>query len=168
MSKRPKDKGLTEQQELFCREYLVDLNGSQAAMRAGYSEKTACEQASRLLTNVKVSERLRILMDKKLSRTDLNADTVLQELLKIALVDVAEAYDDSGNLLPIKEMPKAIRQAISSIEDGEIRKLRFYDKTKALELLGKHLKLFTELREISGKVTLEDLVSQSAGDKKEI
>lgn len=176
MSRRSKESPLTEQQELFCREYIVDLNGTQAAIRAKYSEKTAAEQASRLLTNAKITEKIQGLMKKRLERIDFDADTVLQELLKIALVDIGEAFDETGKLLPIKLMPKHLRQSIASVETfeefqgrgeereyiGDTKRVKFWDKTRALELLGKNLKLFTDLKELSGRVTLEDLVAGPA------
>lgn len=177
-----KNEKLTPQQLRFCQEYIIDLNGRQAAIRAGYSEKTAQEQSSRALSNVKVADKVQELMNKRSERTAITADVILNELLRLARVDIAGAYDQIGNLLPVHLMPEDVRRAISSIDVfeehegvgrereyvGDTKKLKFYDKTKALELLGRHLKLFTDKIEHSGKVTLEDMLSgsHSPNDKK--
>lgn len=167
--------GLPPKQELFCKEYLVDLNGTQAAIRAGYSPKCACEQASELLRKPQIYARVQELMNKRSSKMEINSDTVLQEILRLARVDLSEAYDKDGKLLHPKDMPEDVRRAISAIEVfeehdgvgkdrkyiGETMKVKFWDKTKALELLGKHLKLFTDKIEHSHRVTLEDLVTGS-------
>lgn len=168
MAKRPKKKEkalsaeLNDQQERFCREYAIDLNARQAAVRAGYSAKTAQAQSSRLLTNVIISGRIQELLDARSKRTEITADTILRELLKIATADISEAYDDTGALKPFKDMPEGIRKCISGVEVNEIfdgygdqrqvigftKKIKFWDKTKSLELLGKHLKLFTDRLQI--------------------
>lgn len=170
---------LSPMQELFCREYIKDLNGKQAAIRAGYSEKTAESQASRLLTKPQVAVFLQSLMDERSKRTDITADRILRRLDSIGDVDIGRAYDEKGNLLPIHEIPEEVRRCISGIKVfeefdgfgkervkiGEVREVKFWDKIKANELLGRHLKLFTDKIEHSGKVTLEDLVAGS--EKKE-
>lgn len=163
---------LNEMQARFCEEYVKDLNGKHAAIRAGYSEDTAEVQASRLLRHAKVKHKIDALLKERSKRTAITADTVLQELLKLARVDIGGAFNDDGSLKPIKDIPEEIRRAISGIDiveefDGQgskkvhigyTKKIKFWDKAKALELLGKHLKLFTEKVEVEGKVTLEQLV----------
>lgn len=170
---------LTPKQEMFCREYVVDLNGKQAAIRTGYSKKTAEVQASHLLSKPKVKAFVDELIKKRASKMEITADLVLGEILRLARVDLSQAYDDAGNLLHPKQMPEDVRRAISSIEVfeehegvgrdrkyiGDTTKVKFWDKTKALELLGKNLKLFTDKLEHSGKVTLEDLLDESGKDK---
>lgn len=78
---------LTEKQKRFCEEHLIDLNATQAAIRAGYSPKTAEQTAARLLRNVKVQNYINELRKEQSQRTGINADTVLKELEKIALAD---------------------------------------------------------------------------------
>jgi phage terminase small subunit len=117
MSKRNKD-GLTDQQERFCEEYLKDLNGKEAAARAGYSPATSQEQASRLLKHPLVRQRVDALMEKRAKRTALSADRVLENIERIAT---------------------------KAEEVGE-----YASALKGNELLGKHLKLFTERHEHSG------------------
>lgn len=143
---------LTEQQQKFCDEYLIDLNATQAAIRAGYSAKTAAEQSSRLLRIVKVRNQIDKLMAERSKRTGVNQDRVIRELAKIAFVnpnDVINIKDGS-----VKENANIDDLAcIQSIKvktvDGEKgyseeREVRLNDKMKALELLGKHLGIFTE------------------------
>lgn len=160
MSKKAKKKtsALTPRQLVFCQEYLKDLNGTQAAIRAGYSKRSAEVTASRMLSKAMISEFIKAANDKRLEKVELKADVVLQELLNIARVDISLAFDDFGNILPIKLMPENVRRAIAGIEVfeeyagtgenriniGQTKKIKFWDKNRALELLGKHLALFIE------------------------
>lgn len=166
---------LTPKQYRFCQEYIIDLNATQAAIRSGFSKKTAQEQSSRLLSNAMVAEKIQELMNMRSKRTQISADVILEELLRLARVDIAGAYDKDGKLLPVHMMAEDVRRAIASIDVfeefegvgrdreyvGDTKKLKFYDKTKALELLGKHLKLFTDVTEHKGKLTLEELVVEA-------
>ncbi|MBA3755319.1 MAG: terminase small subunit [Nitrosomonas sp.] len=166
---------LNYQQTLFCHEYIIDLNATKAAERAGYSAHTAQEQGSRLLSIVMVKDKVQELMDRRTNRLDITADLVLDEIRKLATVDLSQAYDRAGRLLHPTEMPEEVRKAIAGIEVmeeyegkgqertaiGQTKKVKFYDKAKALELLGKHLVLFSEKHIHEGKITLEDLVSGS-------
>jgi phage terminase small subunit len=162
-------------QEAFCREYLINPNGAEAAIKAGYEPNTAAQSAYKLLQSNKVKERLAELSAERIARTEITADFVLKELFRIASVDIGEAFDDKGNLKPLKEIPQDIRRAMQSIEVDELfdgfgqdrqqigvtKKIKFWDKPKALELLGKHFKLYTDKVEHSGAVTLEALVTAS-------
>lgn len=157
--------GLTDQQELFAREFLVDLNATQAAIRAGYSAKTANQQGARLLANVKVAARIRELMAERSERTEINADQVLEQLMRLGFSDIRELFAD-GALRDIAELSDGIAAAVSSVEvvtrptgekdeDGRpivdhVHKIRMTDKVRPLELLGKHLAMFVERREHSG------------------
>lgn len=171
---------LTDKQECFCQEYLKDLNATQAATRAGYSEKTANEQGARLLANVSVAARINELMKSRSKRAEVTSDDILHELKKLAFVDISKAYNENGDLLSVHEMPEDIRKAIAGIDVftevqyfdkgqtdengdkvkeviGKTKKLKMNDKLKALELLGKHLKLFTEKVEHSGTIDLKSI-----------
>jgi phage terminase small subunit len=153
---------LTDKQEAFCLEYLKDLNATQSAIRAGYSEKTAKAQASRLLTNVDVSARVQELMTERVNRVQVDADTVLRELLRIATYDVAAVFDSAGFMKPVQDIPEEVRRAITGIEVDEIfagqgedrsiighaKKVKLGDKVKALEILGKHLGLFVQKTQV--------------------
>lgn len=167
--------GLTPNQERFCQEYVVDLNGLKAAVRSGYSEKTAAQQASRLLINVKVTARIQSLADARAERVQVNADTVLTNLLKLATSDLRKLFGVDGNLLPVSQWPDDVALAVSAVEIEELfegfgeerqhigytKKVKLWDKVRSLEALGKHLQLFTEKLQVEHTIKLEDLVTGS-------
>ena len=139
---------LTDKQKRFCEEYLIDLNATQAAIRAGYKEKTAYAQGQRLLKKVEAQEYLQELMDERSKRTEITADRVLRELAAIAFSDRTELAQvgESGEVTftPTEQLKEDIKRTIAGIENGKHGiKVTTYDKVKALELLGKHLGLFT-------------------------
>lgn len=153
--------GLTPRQAAFVREYLVDLNATQAAIRAGYSKHTANEQGARLLANVSVRQLVQRGMDERAERVTVQADVVLREILKLATSDVRKLFDEQGRLLPPSMMPDDIAASVSSIEVVTTRipgtdpvevehtaKIKLWDKKGSLELLGRHLKLFTDKVEV--------------------
>ena len=139
---------LTDKQELFCREYLVDLNATQAAIRAGYSENTASEQGARLLVNVKVQNHIQELKKQRNERNKIDADYVLKRLVEIDQMDIADILTPSGDFLPIKEWTRTWRTTLSGLDiaiigsgdtEAIMKKIKWPDKTKNLELLGKHI-----------------------------
>ena len=164
---KPRKGQLPEKMRRFALEYLRDLNATQAAIRAGYKEKTAKAQGSRLLTNVDVQKLIEEGRKEVESQIKFDAARVLQELARIGLCDIGQAFDEHGNLRPIREIPEDVRRAISGVEVDELwengedgrhqtgitRKVKFWDKPKSLELLGKHLKLFVEKIDLNAKVT---------------
>ena len=139
---------LTAKQQRFVDEYLIDLNATQAAIRAGYSAKTAEQQASRLLTNVKVQQEIAERMAERSKRTGINQDRVLQEIAKLALVNIDDVVDlQTGRVRPTasKEDLACIQSIkIKPTEFGEEREIKFYDKKGSLELAGKHLGMFKD------------------------
>lgn len=150
MSKQPDNKKLTDKQEMFCREYLIDLNATQAAIRAGYSERTARSIGQRMLTNVDIEKRLSELKGDRNERVSVNADYVLDRLMQIDQLDVADILDENGDLLPVREWSKAWRTSVNAIEviqmskgdmdiETFLKKVKLPDKLKNLELLGKHV-----------------------------
>lgn len=149
---------LTAKQRAFCREYLVDLNATQAAIRAGYSENSATEIGFENLSKPHIHREVQRMMNERAERVEVTADMVLRELIGIATVDLSEAFDEFGALKPIKDIPKNVRKAIAGIETlqigdgaGTVKKVRFWDKNKSLEMLGRHLKLFVDKVEHTGK-----------------
>ncbi|MGV3346401.1 terminase small subunit [Enterobacteriaceae bacterium LUAb1] len=138
---------LTDKQELFCREYLKDLNATQAAIRAGYSEKTANEQASRLLANVNVQSFVAELKAIRVEQTGIDAAYVLRRLVEIDQMDVLDILLANGELKPIKDWPKVWRTTLSGMDVTEmagdavglLKKIKWPDKVKNLEMLGKHV-----------------------------
>lgn len=155
---------LNPKQKSFVLNYLIDKNATQAAIRAGYSKKTAEFQGCRLLTNDKVADFLNQQLSLQEKRTLVTADEVISELKKIAFLDIRGAFNDNGSLKDIKDIPDDVARAIAGIEIDDLfegyggdrtrigytKKLKLNDKTRALELLGKHLKILTDKVEHSG------------------
>lgn len=168
-------KPLTPKQEAFCQEFMVDRNRKQAAIRVGYSEKSAEVQGSRLHRNAKVKARIDELTAAQQKRTEITADRVLKELGRIAFLDLGVFYDDHGALLLPKDMPPSARRALGGIkifeefdyEDGkkhkigETREIKPYDKVAALRLLGQHLKMFTQKVELDVSENLAEKLARA-------
>ncbi|MFT4170586.1 terminase small subunit [Dysgonomonas capnocytophagoides] len=165
MSKQADNKKLTDKQEMFCREYLIDLNATQAAIRAGYSERTARSIGQRILTNVDIEKRLSELKDDRNERVSVNADYVLDRLIQIDQLDVADILDENGELLPVKDWSKAWRTSVNAIEviqmskgdmdiETFLKKVKLPDKLKNLELLGKHVNVQAFKDKIESDVNL--------------
>lgn len=149
------EKELTPKQAQFVREYLVDMNGTQAAIRCGYSERTANEQAARLLAVVSVREAVQKAMDKRAERTEITADRVLREIAAQAFYDAADIGDIEVTCpKDIRKLPENVRRCIIgwSWDKAGNFVLKFSPKTPSLDLLGRHLKLFTDKVELSGAV----------------
>lgn len=148
---------LAPKMRLFALEYLVDLNASQAHIRAGYAPKNADVAGPRMLKHPGVRAFLDAALAKREAKLVLSAERVLQELMRVGFLDIQGAYGPDGQLLELSEMPEDVRRAIAGIDSeeltaddgpsGRVLKVKFNDKLRALELMGKHLKLFTELVE---------------------
>lgn len=144
---------ISEKQKMFCREYIIDINGKQAAIRAGYSAKTAEQQASRLLRNVKVQEEIQRLLQARNARLDANADDVLHRILENLNADLADLFDEYGNLKSVHEWPLIWRTGLvggvevfverdgEGTEIGQTKKLKLVDRTPQISLMGKHVKI---------------------------
>lgn len=142
---------LTDKQELFCREYLIDLNATRAAIKAGYSEKTAREIASQNLSKLNIQKRIQELMNDRNERNTVDSDYVLKRLIEIDEMDVADILNDDMSIKPISQWSKSWRRTLQGVDiiylasnaDTEtiIKKIKWPDKVKNLELLGKHIKV---------------------------
>lgn len=155
---------MTPKQARFVAEYLVDLNGTQAAIRAGYSPKGAEVTASKLLRVGKVAKAVAAGKGKQLQDAGLSAARVLEELRRLAFADMRGFFDANGNMLPIQSLSAEQGSQIASLEviiknakagDGvtdEIHKFKVWDKSRALEMLAKHYGLLTEKVEHSGGI----------------
>lgn len=141
---------LNPQRRRFVEEYLVDLNGTEAAIRAGYSRRSAKAQASQLLAVPEVQAAVSEAQASRSARTKIDAEWVLKRLADEAEADVADLYDESGALKPVKDWPLIWRKGLivgMDVEEiredgvvvGVIRKPRFSDRTKRIELIGKHV-----------------------------
>jgi len=149
MKAKPK---LTPKQARFCSEYIVDLNGTQAAIRAGYSPNAANEIAAALLAKTSIQSSVSELQEDREKRTQITQDKVLSAHATIAFLDVKKAFDENGVLLPANKLPPEVSRAVSAIEtvDGKLTKLRFADRGKSLEMLGRHLGMDRRELQISG------------------
>ncbi len=162
------DDGLTPKQALFVQEYLIDLNATQAAIRAGYSENSAKEIGCQNLIKLNIQEAITKAQLKRQERTEVTQDRVLKELALIAFIDIKDAYNENGELLPIHEMPEDVRRAIGGMDYttigddiGKTSKVKLLDKKGSLELLGKHMAMFTDKKQISGVLGIQDLTDKS-------
>jgi len=168
---------LTERQQKFVDEYVIDLSAKQAAIRAGYSEDTADKQGSRLvLNNVEVASAIRAALKARSERTQVDSDWVLQRLTMEVDADVADLYDDAGALLPVKKWPLIWRQGlvagIEAVEEkdeagnviGMVQKLKLADRGKRIELIAKHIDVgaFEERVKHSGTMGITVLQEDAA------
>ncbi|MGG5838795.1 terminase small subunit [Huaxiibacter chinensis] len=140
---------LTDKQEMFCREYLIDLNATQAAIRAGYSAKTANRTASENLSKPDIQSRIAELKVQRNDLVGINATYVLNRLVEIDQMDVLDILNSSGELKPVSQWPKVWRTTLSGLDVVEmssegntaalLKKIKWPDKVKNLELIGKHI-----------------------------
>ena len=151
---------LNPKQRRFLEEYLVDLNASAAARRAGYSEKTAGQIGERLLKNVEVQKAIQAGQAARQQRTEVTQDMVLRELAKIAFADQRQVMKwgpggvklrDSSELTADEAAAVAeVSETIGATGGGSL-KLKTHDKVGALKLLGEHLGMFRQKLEVTGK-----------------
>lgn len=155
---------LTAKQEQFCLEYLIDLNATQAAIRAGYSEKTAKDIACENLAKPNISARIAELQAERQERTKVTGDMVIQELAKMAFFNMGEVIEPTGHLKSFDKWEENQLAAITEITTDTLgsdqnalitrQKVKMADKKGSLELLGRHLKLFTDKVEHAGEIKL--------------
>lgn len=144
------DKKLTNKQRAFVAEYLVDLNATQAAIRAGYSERTAYRIGAELLQKTSVAEAIAAGQAKRAQRVEITADRVVAELAKIAFADPRDLMEWGPDGVKLKASADLTEEQAASVaevsetttKDGGSLRLKKHDKLKALELLGKHLGMF--------------------------
>lgn len=149
---------LTPKQERFVQEYLIDLNATQAAIRAGYSAKTAEQQGPRLLGNVGVAEAIKAAQDARAKRTNITQDRVLQEYARIAfsnMKDFAEFGEGGVALKNLADMDDDAARCVAEVsesttKDGGSVRFKLHDKKGALDSLARHLGMFTDKTEHSG------------------
>ena len=170
---------LTAKQQRFCDEYLIDLNATQAAIRSGYSEKTAMEQGYQLLQKTSVQKYISDRKKVRAERTEITQDMVLKEVASIAFSNAADyanviekqaMIEVEGNMLPMldengnpvmyrtveptltERLTEEQKKALAVIKKGRDGfEVKPYDKVRALELLGKHLGMWTERVEVESK-----------------
>lgn len=151
---------LNKKQNRFVEEYLIDLNATQAAIRAGYSPKTAKEIGSENLTKPNIKSEIDKAMAERSKRTGINADRILQELGKLGFVNIADVVDlETGKVKDsASDEDLACIQSIKikPTEWGTEREVKFYDKKSTLELMGKHLGMWTD--KVDMNVTVPEII----------
>lgn len=151
-----KPPALTAKQARFVAEYLVDLNATQAAIRAGFPKKAASSVGYEYLRKPQIAAAVSAGKATQISRAELSASRVLEEMRRLAFADIRQLFDEKGNLRPIHSLAEEDAAAIAGMEviiknakagDGvtdTVHKVKLTDKTRALEMLGKHFKLLTD------------------------
>ena len=146
---------LTPKQAAFVEEFACDLNATQAAIRAGYSAKTAKEQATRLLSNVHIAAEIAKGRAARSERTGITAERILAELARVAFFDVRKALNPDGTMKPLDQLDDDTAAAIAGLDLAEIcdaegapigvlKKIKIADKLTALDKLARHLGLLQD------------------------
>lgn len=150
------ERDLTAKQERFIAEYLIDLNATQAAIRAGFSKKSATAIGAEYLRKPHIAAAVAAKKSDQLERAELSATRVLEEMRRLAFMDIGVLFDASGNLRPLHQLSPEERSAIAGMEviiknaeagDGKtdkVHKIKLWDKVRTLEMLGKHYKLLSD------------------------
>jgi len=161
---RPRARGeLTPRQQRFVSEYLIDLNATQAAIRAGYSAKTARAIGAENLTKPDIAAAVTAGRERLAARLEMTAEDVLRHASLIARSDLRRLFDEHGNLLDIDQLPAEVAAAIALVEVVErrvdhtqkaerTRRIRLWDKIAALTLLARYHGLLTDKVEVDGRV----------------
>lgn len=165
---------LTPKQARFVEEYLIDLNATQAAIRAGYSAKSANDQVGGLLAKPHIKAAIEAARAARSEETKIDAAWVLKRLAAEAEADVADIYEPDGALKPLKDWPKIWRQGlvagfdveeieVEGVKVGLIRKVKISDRVRRLELIGKHVNVqaFQENVQVSGVEALADRIARA-------
>ncbi|HHV7345775.1 TPA: terminase small subunit [Enterobacter ludwigii] len=176
-------KPLTAMQEAYCQSYIkTPENQSQAAIDAGFSPNTAHVKASVMMRDERIQKRIAELMEERNKRNRVSADYVLMRLVEIDQMDVLDILNDDGSLKPIREWPKIWRTTLSGFDlsstimnmnedsiETILKKIKWPDKVKNLELIGKHVDVnaFKERLEVSGTVTIADRMAAARRRVKE-
>lgn len=173
---------LTAKQAAFVREYLVDLNATQAAIRAGYSKNRAGEIGYQLLQKTTIQDAIKEEMDKRAERTEITADKVLKEFAKLAFFDPRNLFDDNGVPKDITQLDDNTAAALSGLDvvqeydpdtgvTSYTKKYKLASKQSALDSLGRHLGMFLDRSEVNASVAvtmesyLEDLDKKGQGQE---
>lgn len=177
-------KPLTAMQEAYAQEYTkCPENQTQAAINAGFSPNTAAVKASVMMRDERIQKRIAELMEERNKRLRVSADYVLLRLVEIDQMDVMDILNDDMSIKPVSEWPKVWRQYLTGFEladmfegrgdekelVGILKKIKWPDKVKNLELIGKHVDVnaFKERLEVSGTVTIADRMAKARRRVKE-
>lgn len=178
-------KPLTAMQEAYAQEYTkCPENQTQAAINAGFSPNTAAVKASVMMRDERIQKRIAELMEERNKRLRVSADYVLLRLVEIDQMDVIDILNDDMSIKPVSEWPKVWRQYLTGFDladmfegrgdekelVGILKKIKWPDKVKNLELIGKHVDVnaFKERLEVSGTVTIADRMAKARRRVKEL
>lgn len=177
-------KPLTAMQEAYAQEYTkCPENQTQAAINAGFSPNTAAVKASVMMRDERIQKRIAELMEERNKRLRVSADYVLLRLVEVDQMDVIDILNDDGTLKPIREWPKIWRTTLSGFDlsstimnmdetsiETILKKIKWPDKVKNLELIGKHVDVnaFKKRLEVSGTVTIADRMAKARRRVKEL
>jgi phage terminase small subunit len=158
---------MTPKQQRFVEEYLVDLNATQAAIRAGYAPGSADVEGCRLLGNAKVSDAIAALKRERSEKTGIDAAWLLKRLADEVLADVNDLYTEDGRVKPVKDWPLIWRQGlvagleVEAIGEGvgHLTKVKLSDRIKRLELIGKHIDVQAFREQIAQSGTMSLIIS---------
>jgi len=162
-------------QKIFCDEYLVSLNATEAAIKAGYSKKTARSIGQENLTKPDIKKYIKTKLKSREDRTEITQDRVLKEIARIAFLDPRKFFDDNGNLIQIKDLDDDTAAVLAGFDitaytsKGEdamteiTKKIKHVDKKGALELLCRHLGMLNDRINIEGgiEITINDFTDET-------
>src|SRR5262245_30026862 len=143
----------------FAEEYVIDLNASQAAIRAGYSVRTANVIGPELLSKPRIALAVATMKEERAERVRITADRTLVEIARLSFATLTDIMNDDGSILPLKDWPQAVKAAVTSVKvrtddtGSTITEVRLADKTKALTLLAKHLGLVSDRRDTTTDIS---------------
>ncbi|EFJ7371692.1 terminase small subunit [Escherichia coli] len=177
-------KPLTAMQEAYCQSYIkTPENQTQAAINAGFSPNTAAVKASVMMRDERIQKRIAELMEERNKRMRVSADYVLMRLVEIDQMDVIDILNDDMSIKPVSEWPKVWRQYLTGFEladmfegrgdekelVGSLKKIKWPDKVKNLELIGKHVDVnaFKERLDVNVNVTIADRIAAARKRLKE-
>lgn len=163
---------MTPKQQRFVEEYLIDLNATQAAIRAGYSASTAHSIGHENLSKPEIADAIVAAKAKRSTETGIDAAWLLKRLADEAMADVNDLYAEDGRVRPVKDWPLIWRQGlVAGIEvetigegAGHVTKIKVSERIKRLELIGKHIDVqaFKEKIEVAGGITVQ-VTEEDAG-----
>ena len=164
---------LTPKQHRFVEEYLVDLNATQAYLRAGYkaSEEAARRNAARLLTKADIQAAIALEINKRSDRTEITQDRVLKEYARLAFFDPRKLFDSTGRPKAIHELDDDTAAVVAGLDvvnvgnaelgEGEVLKFKLADKKGALDSVARHLGMFNDKLDLTVNTPLADRLARA-------
>jgi len=148
-------RALNERQKRFANEYIIDFNATQAAIRAGYSKQTAYSQGHDLLKHPEIKKFINSVKEKVIKKLEISQERTITEMGRIAYMDPRKLFNANGSPKAIHQLDDDTAATISSIEfetkkikgktTSRVSRIRFWDKNKPLEMLGKHFKIYEDI-----------------------